>query len=214
MQNSPDTIAGGRNNNFRYDHFGIGWLAISFAAMAALLVLRFFLTGYGQEFGEFDSYRTANGIINAINHGLPLSDSLLYGNQASPLYYRILTLFSAWAHRPADFAILMNTVTAVFAGGATLIIGILAREFGGRTAMVGAALAALATPLWWKVSQYAHPTFTAIFFFLCGVAIAMQIKGWQRRRCHRHADQGVAAARSGALRLGTGLPVLQLWFAR
>src|SRR5436190_11434835 len=108
MQNSPEYRVGGRDKNCRYDGFGMGWLVVSFAAIAAMLVMRFFLTGYGQEFGELDSYRTANGIINAINHRSPLSDSLLYGNQASPLYYRMLTLFAPWAHRPGDFAILMN----------------------------------------------------------------------------------------------------------
>lgn len=81
---------------------------------------------------------------------------------------------------PDKFAIAMNLLAALFACAAVLVIGLLAGAWG-RVAAVAAAVTAISVPLWWKVSAYAHPTWPAIFFFLCAVLSAMQLDGRARR---------------------------------
>ena len=155
-----------RPNIFSDNFSGILW----FILPLYLIVLWIF--NYGDTFGERDSYRVLVGIVDAITHGKPFLGGLMYGQDASPGYYAVLQyIIPRFGIDIHNLARALNNIALICSILCLVPLYIIAKSFGGRSTALSAIVLIYTVPVWWSVSEYAHPIWPALLFFLLALAL-------------------------------------------
>lgn len=141
------------------------------ALLVVLSALAYFPFVYTLSFGEWDSYRVAAGVLDAVREDARVGESQIRNNSVSYAYsYLLLAFRDTVRDDPAALYAVMNYVNAVAATLATLPFFIVMRRYFGLLAATGATIVLMAVPVWWNLALYAHPMMPAVLFFLCALA--------------------------------------------
>ena len=126
---------------------------------------------YRDAFGEWDSYRVAAGVLEAVRDDASVGESGIRNNSVSYAYSFLLLAFGDAVRRdPTSLYPIMNYVNVIAATLATLPFLVVMRRYFGLTAAVGATLTLIVVPVWWNLALYAHPMMPAALVFLCALA--------------------------------------------
>ncbi len=129
-----------------------------------------FLCTYRNTFGERDSYRVFDGVLDAFIQGKDLASGLVYGYGISRGYFAIVATLRSLAAHPLELARALNLITYVSVVASLIPISLIARALAGNTAGLAAAVIVMTVPIWVFCGEYAHPMWPAIFFILAALA--------------------------------------------